>query len=172
MRTFASGPFESGLNPGRSDSSPGRRLLRYDRGSFICIGTVRMIKKYTLEQFCSRFAYNKQRKLLCDMFIEELALIQSQCEKWRVLVFGSYITRRKNPNDIDVLLSLIPNVECVYSVITRGLRQKHPRCVDVHYYKTQHYIKDADGLLKHFNNNPINELQGVFIKKAVEITGI
>lgn len=107
-----------------------------------------------------------------DLFIDELEYVKSQCCQLRVLVFGSYITSKKNPRDIDVLISLIACEESVYTVWHDGLQQRHPKEVDLHYYKTQQFIKDAAGLLKHFNKNPKNELQGISIKKAVEITDV
>ncbi|MBN2159201.1 MAG: hypothetical protein JW807_07385 [Spirochaetes bacterium] len=104
--------------------------------------------------------------------MEELESVKKQCARLRVLIFGSYITSKKKPGDIDVLISLIPNKDCVYRIVTRGLQHRHPREVDIHYYKTQRYIKDADGLIRHFNKNRINELKGVSIKKAIEIKDI
>jgi predicted nucleotidyltransferase len=131
-----------------------------------------MIKKLTLDEFAGKFSYSDRRKYLHDLFVDEMEFIKSQCSQLRVLIFGSYITSKKNPRDIDVLLSLIACEESVYTVWTDGLRQKYPKEVDIHYYKTQQYIKDAAGLLKHFNKNPKNELQGISIKKAVEISDI
>ena len=129
-----------------------------------------MITSYTAGGFRERFAYNERRRYLYDMLLEELELIKSQCSIVRVLVFGSYITDKEEPRDIDLLLSLIADRDCVYEVWTKGLRLDHPDEVDVHYYKTQLYIKDAEGLLKHFNENPRNELYGISILDAAEIT--
>lgn len=131
-----------------------------------------MIKKLTLDEFAGKFSFSDRRKYLHDLFVDEMEFIKSQCSQLRVLVFGSYITSKRNPRDIDVLLSLIACEEAVYTVWTDGLRQRHPKEVDIHYYKTQQFIKDAAGLLKHFNKNPKNELQGISIKKAVEIPDI
>ncbi len=131
-----------------------------------------MLARLTLEEFSARFADTEGRKKLFDLLVEELAVIKAQCSRLRVLVFGSYITAKSNPRDIDVLISLIPNEDCIYSLWTEGLRREHPDEVDVHYYKTQRYIKDAEGLLEHFNNNPVNELQCIAIHDAVEIIDI
>jgi len=131
-----------------------------------------MIKKLTIYEFARKFSYNDRRRYLHDLLVDELEFIKTQCSQLRVLVFGSYITSKKNPRDIDVLISLIACEESMYTVWTDGLRQKHPIEVDLHYYKTQQYIKDAAGLLKHFNKNPKNELQGISIKKAMEISEI
>lgn len=129
-----------------------------------------MITSYTAGEFRERFAYNERRRHLCDLLLDELELIRSQCSIVRVLVFGSYITDKEEPRDIDLLLSLIAGKECVYEVWTKGLRLNHPDEVDVHYYKTQLYIKDGEGLLAHFNANPKNELYGISIHEAAEIT--
>jgi len=135
-------------------------------------GGMTMVARMTLEELSGRFAVNEQRRRLFDLLVDELASIQTQCRSLRVLVFGSYISDKDSPHDIDILISLIPNEECVYALWTGGLRREHPDEVDVHYYKTQRYIKDAEGLLEHFNSNPKNELQGIAIRDAVEITGI
>jgi predicted nucleotidyltransferase len=131
-----------------------------------------MLTQLTLEELSGRYAGNEQRKRLFDLFVDELKSIQAQCSRLRVLVFGSYITGKNSPRDIDVLISLIPSDDCMYTLWTEGLHREHPDEVDVHYYKTQRYIKDAEGLLVHFNNNRINELQGIAIRDAVEIIGI
>ncbi len=131
-----------------------------------------MLSRLTLEELSGIYAGNEQRKRLFGLFVNELASIKKQCSRLRVLVFGSYITEKSNPRDIDVLISLIPSEECVYALWTEGLHREHPEEVDVHYYKTQRYMKDAEGLLEHFNNNPKNELQGIVIHDAVEITDI
>jgi predicted nucleotidyltransferase len=128
-----------------------------------------MITSYTSADFYKTFAYNERRKHLYGLFMEELEIIRSQCAIVRVLVFGSYITGKEEPRDIDLLLSLIADSECVYEVWTKGLRLTHPDEVDVQYYKTQLYIKDAESLLKHFNANPKNELYGIAINDAAEI---
>ncbi len=131
-----------------------------------------MLARLTLEEFSGRYASNEQRKRLFELFVEELKSIRSQCSSLRILVFGSYITNKSVPRDIDVLISLIPSEDCMYALWTGGLRREHPDKVDVHYYKTQLYMKDADGLLEHFNANPKNELQGIAIHDAVEIIDI
>ena len=131
-----------------------------------------MLTRLTMEELSGRYAGNEQRKRLFDLFVDELTSIKRQCSRLRVLVFGSYITAKSIPRDIDVLISLIPSEDCVYALWTEGLRREHPEEVDVHYYKTQLYMKDAEGLLEHFNNNPMNELQGITIHDAVEITDI
>jgi predicted nucleotidyltransferase len=128
-----------------------------------------MITSYTPDEFRKTFAYNKRRRYLYGLLREELALIKCQCTAVRVLVFGSYITDKEEPRDIDLLLSLIAEKERVYEVWTKGLRLTHPDEVDVHYYKTQLYIKDGECLLAHFNANPKNELYGIAIREAVEI---
>jgi hypothetical protein len=136
----------------------------------VTTGGAAMITSYRSPDFYKTFAYNERRKYLYGLLLEELALVRSQCATVRVLVFGSYISDKEEPRDIDLLLSLIADSECVYEVWTKGLRLNHPDEVDVHYYKTQLYIKDAESLLKHFNANPKNELYGIAINDAVEIT--
>jgi hypothetical protein len=129
-----------------------------------------MITHYTLDEFRDAFASSDRRKYLYGLFLEEMELIRSQCAVVRVLVFGSYITAKEEPNDIDLLIALIADSDSVYEVWTRGLRRAHPDEVDVHYYKTQVYVNDAEGLLRHFNANPKNELYGIAIRDAAEIT--
>jgi hypothetical protein len=128
-----------------------------------------MITAYTPAELHETFVWNERRSYLFGLLMEDLALIRSQCAVVKVLVFGSFITDKEEPRDIDLLLSFIADRDCVYEVWTKGLRLNHPDEVDVHYYKTQLFIKDAEGLLKHFNSNPKNELYGIAITDAAEI---
>lgn len=125
-----------------------------------------------LSAFKKQYAFNKHRRFLYNLFIEDLHLIKSQCKYLRVLVFGSYITHKQKPHDIDLMLGLIPCQDCVYNIMKNGLQQEHPKEIDIQYKKTQYFLKDAKGLVTFFNSNPLNKKKGIYIKKAVEIVEI
>jgi hypothetical protein len=130
------------------------------------------IKRLHLDGFRKKFAYNDRRKSLVERFIEEMECVKSQCTKLRVLIYGSYLTSKKNPGDIDVFISLIPDKDCVFKIITDGLRRVHPEEVDIQFHKTQYFIQDAEKMMKYFNENEINKKNGVVMRKAVEIVDI
>ncbi len=131
-----------------------------------------MIKKITLKEFKKRYLLNNYRKRLFKHLLEELENISGKCKCYKFLIFGSYITRKKEPNDIDVLISLIPEKDYVYSISKDGLQSEFFDEIDIHFMKSQYFIKDVDGLLDFFNENPLNKNKGISIKRAVEIVDL
>jgi len=129
-----------------------------------------MIERINFREFCFRYAFNEHRKKLLRLLVEDLDVIKGQCDRLRVLIFGSYISFKKNPKDIDILLALIPNRDSVYAIMKSGLRRKHPGTVDVQFNKAQRFMKDADSLIRNFNENPLNKRKGIVINDAVELT--
>ncbi|MFC1670192.1 DUF6932 family protein [Spirochaetota bacterium] len=131
-----------------------------------------MIRKFILAEFKEKYSCNEHRSEIHNMFIEDLKCIKSQCKQIRVLVFGSYITKKENPKDIDILISLIPNADNLYCIMKNGLKQNYPDFVDVQFNKTQYWLKETEALLNYFNNNPLNVKKGIRIKDAIEISDI
>lgn len=131
-----------------------------------------MIKQLELEEFKKRYLFSEKRQFLFQQFMDELANIKKMCLRIRVLVFGSFIRKKKEPNDIDILINLIPTRDSVYTFMKEGMPHKHPREVDIQFSKNQYFLKNAEQAIEHFNNNPINVKDGIKIKNAVEIVDI
>jgi predicted nucleotidyltransferase len=98
--------------------------------------------------------------------------IKPKCDKLRIFIFGSFITIKKEPNDIDVLINLVPNADNVYPMMKERIHTKYPDKVDIKYVKTQLFLIDAESTIKHFNENPLNIKDEIKINRAVEITGL
>lgn len=140
-------------------------------GRPVISGKGSMIRKIDLGEFHRKYSFNERREHLYGLFTEELDRIKPQCVQLRVLVFGSYITTKREPRDIDVLIALVPAGDWVYTLMTRGLQRWHPGEIDVAYHKTQYCVMDAERLVRYFNENPLNRKKDIRIKRAVEITG-
>lgn len=131
-----------------------------------------MIRQFDPAGFMKKYLYNHHRKTLFDYFLDELEDIKPKCEQLRIFIFGSFITIKKKPNDIDVLINLVPNADNVYPMMKERIHTKYPDKVDIKYVKTQLFLIDAESTIKHFNENPLNIKDEIKIKRAVEITGL
>ncbi len=130
------------------------------------------IKKLNLQEFLDAYVTNEKRKRLFDKFLEDLQVIKSQCSCMRIIVFGSYITSKLEPNDIDLMISLIPESEYVYDLMTDGLWQKNRKEIDIQYQKAEYFLKDAQQLVVFFNENPLNKEKGICITECVELIDV
>jgi len=127
------------------------------------------IRTMTLEEFRGVFAVNERRSYLLGELLEELNVVARQCEKVSVIVFGSYITGKEEPGDIDVLVSLVPKKDHVYSIMKNGLEKEHVKNVDVQFQRGEYFTKSAGQLVDYFNGNPYNFRKGIRIDRAVEL---
>lgn len=130
------------------------------------------IRQLDLDDFSEAYVTTDRRKYLFDKFLEDLRVIKSQCSCMRIIVFGSYITSKSEPNDIDLMISLIPGSEYVYDFMTDGLWQKNRNEVDVQYQRAEYFLKDAQQLVAFFNENPINREKGICITECVELIDV
>lgn len=128
-----------------------------------------MIEHCTLEEFCRKYCFNEHRNELFAYFKEELHNILCQSEKLRVLVFGSFISEKAKPSDIDILISIIPNRDWAYYMLKKGLRRIHKEKVDVQFNKHQFSLESPESLLETFNTNRLNKKEGIRIEEAVEV---
>ena len=127
------------------------------------------ITTMTLEEFRTAYAINDRRRHLIDELLEELKVIARQCRKFSIIVFGSYITDKDEPDDIDVLISLLPKKECVFAIMKEGIEKEHQKEVDIQFQRGEYYTKSAESLIDFFNENPFNLKKGIRIRKAVEL---
>ncbi len=127
------------------------------------------IRSMALDEFREAFAVNERRSYLLGELLDELNVVARQCEKVSVIVFGSYITEKEAPGDIDVLVSLVPKKDHVYAIMTKGLEKKHEKVVDVQFQRGEYSTKSAEQLVDYFNGNPYNFRKGVRIARAVEL---
>jgi predicted nucleotidyltransferase len=130
------------------------------------------VKKLNLQEFLETYVTNGKRRCLFDKLLEDLQVIKSQCSCMRIIVFGSYITSKLEPNDIDLMISLIPESEYVYDLMTDGLWQKNRKEIDIQYQKAEYFLKDAHQLVVFFNENPLNKEQGICITECIELIDV
>ncbi len=129
------------------------------------------VKSLDSHDFKKKYLYNHHRKALFEYFLDELEDIKPKCIKLRVFIFGSFIRTKKEPNDIDVLINLVPNADNVYPMMKERIHTRYPDLVDIKYVKTQIFLIDAESTVRHFNENPLNVKDEIKIKRAVEIIG-
>ncbi len=149
-----------------------RKDFIQDLEELYCSRNTIMVSESTLAEFGATHAYNDHRLRLLRLFADEVEGLRLQCDRLRILIFGSYISKKELPGDIDVLVSLIPDCDHVYSFMRKGLDRRHPEDVDLYFHKTQVFMVDAMNLIKHFNENPLNKKRRITIAKAVEITDL
>lgn len=130
------------------------------------------VKQLDIREFNKKYLYNRHRKTLFEYFLEELEDIRPKCEKLKIFIFGSFIRSKKEPNDIDVLLNLVPNADNVYPMMKERIHTRYPDKVDIKYVKTQLFLNDGECTVRHFNENPLNIKDEIKIKSAVEIIGL
>lgn len=123
----------------------------------------------TLDEFEKTYAVNETRRRLLRLLGEELVVIGRQCKKFSIIIFGSYITEKPEPGDIDVLISLVPRQDCIYRIMKQGLEREHGKDVDVQFQRGEYYTKNAEQLVAYFNNNPLNFNRGIRMLEAVEL---
>ncbi len=127
------------------------------------------IQVMTLPEFKAAYARGRRRAELYEKLLEELDNLREQCNSFHIIVFGSYITDKKEPGDIDLMISLIPRQDCVYDIIINGLRRIHEKEIDIQYQKAQYYLKNTRQLVDYFNSNPLNRKEEIKIFRAVEL---
>jgi predicted nucleotidyltransferase len=130
------------------------------------------IIKLNLQEFFETYVTNEKRNSLFDKLLEDLQVIKFQCSCMRIIVFGSYITPKLEPNDIDLMISLVPESDYVYDFMTDGLWQKNRKEIDIQYQKAEYFLKDAQQLVVFFNENPLNKEKGICITECVELVDV
>ncbi len=127
------------------------------------------ITTMTLKEFRTTYAINDRRRHLIKELLGELEVIARQCRKFSIIVFGSYISDKDEPGDIDVLISLLPKKNCVYALLKKGLEKEHEKEVDIQFQRGEYYTRSAESLVDYFNENPLNLKKGIRIRRAVEL---
>ncbi len=129
------------------------------------------VERINLAEFYKRFAVNAARKKLYRKFVAELAMLRRQSEEIRIVVFGSYVTDKETPGDIDVLASIIVDDDNFLDLVQNGVRQRFPDAVDFHMHRASRFLKTGEKLVENFNEFSLNREKGIRIETggAVEI---
>ncbi|MFW5808477.1 MAG: DUF6932 family protein [Spirochaetota bacterium] len=129
----------------------------------------KMIHHYSINEFSRKFCFNRYRRELFSLFCEEMQNILRQSSQLRILVFGSFITKKERPSDIDVLISIIPTRESSYRMLKKGLARIHKKRIDVKYSRHQMILESCESLINTFNTNKLNKEKKISIDQAVEV---
>jgi len=127
------------------------------------------LEQINLRAFRKRFATNDRRREIFQSLVDELGLLRSQCQAMRVLVFGSYITDKDEPGDVDVLVSGVPRQDIAFEVEVHGFaRGEHPD-VDLFWERAVRFPATPERLIERFNRNASNRESHIEIVRVVEV---
>jgi predicted nucleotidyltransferase len=66
------------------------------------------VRPCTLEEFAAEYARTSRRKELFDKLTAEIDNFRTQTKQMKVYVFGSYLRRKREPGDVDLMVSYEP----------------------------------------------------------------
>ncbi len=124
-----------------------------------------------------KFCTNEHRKKLFDALCDEVNYMEENSEELIILLFGSFISDKIEPSDIDILISIkLKNVSLKWSngKLLDPLPIKNKKYVD---RKSSHLsaleikpeLKDPEQMLAEFNYNGDNIRNGIRIKEYIKI---
>lgn len=122
-----------------------------------------------VEEFISLYVTNQRREELFAGLRIQLSSIMEDSSSIRVIIFGSFLTNREYPGDIDVLVSAVIRHEAVVHYISHDVRRPIRDGVDLYLFRCASFISEAEALVAKFNTNKNNVKHGVLIDRAVEI---
>ena len=126
-----------------------------------------------IQKFKSEFVFNTHRQEMYANFEEYLEYLKSIFEFVTIIVFGSFITEKEQPNDIDILVFGNPNKKGWNEIderlkINRGLSLDTKEFINTKFEIILSPI-DADCMINQFNNQENNKQKGIEIKNYIEI---
>jgi predicted nucleotidyltransferase len=136
---------------------------------------MRMIKKQTIDEFEASNVNNQAREaLMLDfrVFMEELKLYFGI---YRVLVYGSFISCKAHPSDIDVMVYVCATPSDLGFNKFRNLQQIAKPSLDVFTLKMRNSFEGCEEaptaaeLFEQFNSMPAHIEKGIACLAAVEI---
>ena len=116
-----------------------------------------MITILSLQEIESQFATNEHRRALYDLLVSQIEQTQRQYDNLSVLLFGSFITKKEIPEDIDLIVSYACSEER-YSGPPARVAGKQ---VDLHRYRLD--TLSAAAALRRFNGEPRNVEKGIAV---------
>ena len=120
-------------------------------------------------EFKKVFGFNKHRLDLLSCFETEYNIIQEYTSRHRVVVYGSFITNKETPSDIDILLESVHNGGSEYPPPFKferqiQIRQRYPRL------NRNYKLPTAKDMVLNFNNHKTNKEKDISIKDYIELT--
>jgi len=130
------------------------------------------IEKRDIIQVRGLYGFNDFRKELIKKLEQELTYICQQVDELLELIFGSFITDKPFPHDVDLFISFKPSKDCVADILRHGLDRLHPDVIDIQYRKLEYDLFSAEELVEYFNNNPLNFRQGISLDRVIELVDV
>ena len=126
----------------------------------------------TLAQFHSAFVYNRRRRRLLVALLDELAGIAERSTKMRVVVFGSFMTDKEMPGDVDALVCAVAKDEFVLELQENGFPRRQPDDVDMFTYLSVRFLFTPERLVDEFNTNYKNRENQVVLENGICLTDV
>ena len=127
-----------------------------------------------IEEFRAQFGTSSRRGSLVDSLENYIDCLNSSFSAIRVLVFGSFISDRSEPRDVDIIVHAValPHDACFNSL--GKLSDFAPEGIDVRGTLTSTFDKapklaEADTMVSDFNADKKNKESGIVCDSWVEI---
>jgi hypothetical protein len=119
----------------------------------------------TLERFRCDYVWNDRRQELFLNLLDEIESIRKQSKQRRVFVFGSFLTSKRIPGDLDLLLSYEP------TSIPPKLVRVHPNDIQIKSNARMAFGKPVildskEAAIRDFNSDPANIQNHIFLSST------
>lgn len=126
----------------------------------------------TIPEFKEKHVSNERREELFASFSDEIAYMKDFLEEIKIAVFGSFITEKDLPNDIDIIVMGTFN-DTGYQMQTEHFPRLIPTKNGNIHRKSKFYTgkieKSIAELVDDFNEDTNNKKEGIFISEFIEI---
>lgn len=133
-----------------------------------------MITSLTLDQFKVQYGATQKRKLLLAELEQFLANLTENFSSYRVLVYGSFISLKPEPGDIDVMVSVICSPKDAGFARFKNLQELATSNVDVFTlnlkssFGATEPVPDAEAMVIAFNAREAHVTTGIHCSDAIE----
>jgi predicted nucleotidyltransferase len=134
-----------------------------------------MTSSLTIAQFRSQFGTTPDRLRLLSEFEGFLTQLRSNFTQYRVLVYGSFISQKQVPRDIDVIVSVSSSpTDPGFNKFSK-LQALATQCVDVFTLNLKSSfdavdpVPDAESMIVAYNTREAHTAKGIHCKAAIEI---
>jgi predicted nucleotidyltransferase len=127
-----------------------------------------MNNKLSIQEFKNEYSFNEYRETMISSFEDYLDYLKSIFKNFKVVIFGSFITEKEDPNDIDILVFGSLNNKGKSDILSQGGKLKKYDYIHSKFQTTNDVIETNQMICK-FNNEPTNVESGISIKNYIEI---
>ena len=134
-----------------------------------------MTTSLTLAQFRTQFGTTPERQRLLDELDSFLAQLQFNFKMYRVLAYGSFLSQKPVPGDIDVMVSVSSALSDPGFNKFKKLQELATEEVDVFTLNLKNSfgiadpVPDADSMVSAFNSRKAHLAKGIQCQDAIEL---